>query len=112
MTPLRWILVVPVSFACGIISTMLARVISRRVGRLVVAKMVTGFIAGFFCISVAGWIAPSHQKATMLTLAVIYGFYWMSEARKVAMVSAVVSGQHVDWLFVSCTLGGVVAAFV
>ena len=46
MTLLRWILVIPVSFACGIISTMLARVISRHLGRLAIAKMVTGFIAG------------------------------------------------------------------
>ena len=111
MTVLRWILVIPVSLACGIIVTMLARVISRRLGRLAVVKMVTGFIAGFLCISLAGWIAPNHQKATMLILAVVYGFYWMSEARKVAMVSTIVSGQRVDWLFVSCTLGGIVAAF-
>ena len=59
-------------------------------------KMVTGFIAGFLCIFIAGWIAPNHQKATMLILVVIYGFYWMSEAQKVAMVSAIVSGQRVD----------------
>ncbi len=110
MTLLRWILVIPLSFACGIISTMLARVISRHLGRLAIVKMVTGFIAGFLCIFIAGWIAPNHQKATMLILVVIYGFYWMSEAQKVAMVSAIVSGQRVDWLFVSCTLGGIVAA--
>jgi fructose-specific phosphotransferase system IIC component len=111
MTLLRWILVIPVSFACGIISTMLARVISRHLGRLAIVKMVTGFIAGFLCIFIASWIAPNQQKATMLILVVIYGFYWMSEAQKVAMVSAIVSGQRVDWLFVSCTLGGIVAAF-
>ena len=110
MTVLRWILVIPISLACGIIATMLARVLSRLLGRVAIAKIVTGFIAGFLCISLAGWIAPNHRKATMLILVVIYGFYWMSEAQKVAMVSAIVSGQRVDWLFVSCTLGGIVAA--
>jgi len=111
MIVLRWILVVPVSLACGVIATMLARVISRYLGRLSIIKIVTGFIAGFFCISVAGLLATTHQQITMLVLSVIYGLYWLSEARKVAMVSAVVSGQSVDWLFVSCALGGVVAAF-
>ena len=108
MTVLRWILIVPVSFGCGIALTMIARVISRRVA---VLKMITGFVAGFVCISVAGWIAPTHDRIAMIVLAVLYGSYWMSEARKVAAVSAIVSGQRVDWLFVSCTLGGIVAAF-
>jgi len=111
MNVLRWILVVPVSFLCGIIATMIARVISRYCKRLVFVKMITGFFAGVLCISVAGWLAPSHQRTTMLVLAITYGLYWMAEARKVAVVSALVSGQRVDWLFVSCTLGGIVAAF-
>ena len=111
MNLLRWILVVPVSFAGGVVATMLARVISQKLGRSRIAKMLTGFIAGCFCIWVAGLLAPTHQRITMLVLSVTYGLYWMSEARKVAMVSAVVSGQRVDWLFVSCTLGGFVAAF-
>src|SRR5213080_3191117 len=107
MIVLRWIFVVPVSFGCGIAATMIARVVSRYLGRLVFVKIITGFFSGILCISVAGWIAPSHQKATMLILAIVYGFYWMSKARKVAMVSTLVSGQRVDWLFVSCTLGGI-----
>src|SRR5882724_9277438 len=107
MNLLRWTLVVPVSFAGGIVATMLARVISRKLGRLRIVKMITGFIAGFFCIWVAGLMAPTHQRITMFVLSMIYGLYWMSEARKVAMVSSLVSGQRVDWLFVSCTLGGV-----
>ena len=111
MNLLRWVLVVPISFAGGVVATMLARVTSRKLGRSGIVKMLTGFIAGFFCIWIAGALAPKHQKATMIVLSVMYGLYWMSEARKVAMVSAVVSGQRVDWLFVSCTLGGVVAAF-
>jgi len=110
MSVLRWILVVPLSFACGVLATMIARVISRYLNRLVLVKMITGFCAGVLCISVAGWLAPSHQKATMVILAVVYGLYWISEARKVAIVSTLVSGQRVDWLFVSCALGGLVAA--
>jgi len=46
----------------------------------------------------------------MVILAVVYGLYWISEARKVAIVSTLVSGQRVDWLFVSCALGGLIAA--
>ena len=111
MIVLRWILVVPVSFACGVVATMIARVVSRYLGRRVFVKIITGFFAGVLCISVAGWLAPNHQKATMLVLAAVYGLYWMAEARKVAIVSTLVSGQRVDWLFVSCTLGGIVAAF-
>ena|SRR5882724_6069223 len=111
MNLLRWILVVPVSFAGGVVATMLARVISRKLGRSRIAKTLMGFIAGFFCIWIAGLLAPTNQRITMLVLSVTYGLYWMSEARKVAMVSAVVSAQPVDWLFVSCTLGGIVAAF-
>ena len=110
MNLLRWILVVPVSFTAGVAATMLARVISRKFGRSSIVKMLTGFIAGFFCIWIAGILAPTHQRATMLVLSVLYGLFWMSEARKVAVVSAIVSGQRVDWLFVSCTLGGLVAA--
>lgn len=111
MSVLRWILVVPVSFACGIATTMIARVVSQRLGRRVVVKIVTGFIAGFLSISVAGWLAPNHQMLTMLVLAVVYGLYWESEARKVAAVSEIFSGQRIDWLFVSCAVGGIVAAF-
>jgi len=72
--------------------------------------MITGFCAGVLCISVAGWLAPSHQKATMVILAIVYGLYWISQARKVAIVSTLVSGQRVDWLFVSCALRGLIAA--
>jgi len=90
---------------------MLARIISRQLGRLSIVKMITGFVAGFLCISVAGLLAPTHKQITMLALSVAYGLYWLSEARNVAMVSSVVSGQRIDWLFVSCALGGVVAAF-
>jgi hypothetical protein len=111
MSVLRWILVVPVSFACGIAATMIARVVSQRLGRRAVVKIATGFIAGFLSISVAGWLAPNHQMLTMLVLAVVYGLYWESEARKVAVVSEIVSGQRIDWLFVSCAVGGIVAAF-
>ncbi len=108
MAVLRWFLVVPLSLACGIVLTMLARILSRRI---VILKIITGFTAGFLCIAVAGWIAPSRQTIVMAVLAVLYGFYWMSEARKVAVISSIVSGQRVDWLFVSCILGGIVAAF-
>src|SRR5437899_2997764 len=62
MSVLRWILVVPVSFACGVLATMMARVISRYLNRLVLVKMITGFCAGVLCISVAGWLAPSQKK--------------------------------------------------
>ena len=106
MSVLRWILVVPLSFACGVLATMMDRVISRYLNRLVLVKMITGFCAGVLCISVAGWLAPSHQKATMVILAIVYGLYWISQARKVAIVST----QRVDWLFVSCALGGLIAA--
>jgi hypothetical protein len=110
MTVLRWILVIPVSFTSGIVATMVARLISRYLGRLAFVKIITGFLAGFLCISIAGWLAPSHQKVTMVVSAVVYGAYWIAEARKVAVVSELVSGQRVDWLFVSCTLGGLIAA--
>lgn len=108
MIVLRWILVVPVSLTCGILLTMAARVISRGITFL---KVITGFVSGFICISVAGWLAPVHETATMIVLAIVYGFYWASEASKVAAVTAVLTGQRIDWLFVSCGVGGLVAAF-
>ena len=49
---------------------MIARVVSRRIA---VIKALTGFVAGFICISVAGWIAPFHKTAIMLILAAVYG---------------------------------------
>ena len=47
----------------------------------------------------------------MIILAILYGFYWSSEASKVAAVTAALTGQRIDWLFVSCGVGGLVAAF-
>src|SRR5207248_2068619 len=104
MNVLRWILVWPASFLCLVIGAMAARVVSRRIA---IIKIFTGFLVGLLAVCIGGWLAPSHQTGTVITLAIINGWYSLSEARTVAFGT----GQRVDWLFVSCALGGIVAAF-
>ena len=83
---------------------MLARFIGKRRAWL---KIILGLLAGFVCIAAAGVVAPSNKRVAMFVLAAIYGLYWMSEGRKIALVT----NQRVDWLFEATTLGGFVAAF-
>lgn len=47
---------------------MAARVMSRGITFL---KVITGFVSGFICISVAGWLAPVHETAAMIVLAIV-----------------------------------------
>lgn len=102
MNTLRWILVLPISFVCGVLAALIAVRISRRV---LLAKIITGIIAGAVFVSAGGLMAPSHKTETMIVLAIINGFYSLSQARTLLLAP----GERFDWVSVSRVFGGAVA---
>ncbi len=102
MNVLRWILVLPTSFVCGVLAAMAAVTISRKV---FLAKIITGIIAGAIFVGAGGLMAPSHKTATMIVLAVINIIYSLSQAKTLLLAP----GERFDWVSVSRALGSGVA---
>jgi hypothetical protein len=98
MTVLRWVLVLPTSFVCGILAAIIALEISRKI---VPAKVVTGIIAGAIFVGAGALMAPSHKTETMIALAVINCLYSLSQAKTLALAP----GERFDWLSASRALG-------
>ena len=101
MNALRWIMVLPASFICGVSAAMIAVRISRK---MVSAKVVTGIIAGAIFVCAGGIMAPSHKTETMIVLAIINTLYSLSQA-KTRLLSP---GQRFDWVSISRAFGGAV----
>ena len=97
MTALRWILVLPTSFVCGVLAAIIALEISRKI---VPAKVVTGIIAGAIFVGAGALMAPSHKTETMIALAVINCLYSLSQARTLMLAP----GERFDWLSTSRAL--------
>ena len=99
MTVLRWILVLPTSFVCGVLAAIIALEISRKI---VPAKIVTGIIAGAIFVGAGALMAPSHKTETMIALAVINCLYSLSQAKTLMLAP----GERFDWLSTSRAFGG------
>ncbi len=102
MNALRWILVLPTSFVCGVMAAIIALNISRKV---LPAKVITGVIAGAIFVGAGGLMAPSYKTETMIVLAIINTLYCLSQARTLLLAP----GERFDWLSVSRAFGGGVA---
>lgn len=99
MNALRWILVLPTSFICGVLAAIIALEVSRKV---VPAKVITGIIAGAIFVGAGALMAPSHKTETMIVLAIINTLYSLSQAKTLVLAP----GERFDWLSVSRALGG------
>jgi len=102
MNALRWVLILPTSFFCGVLAAIVAASLSRN--RLP-AKVVTGIIAGAIFVAAGGLMAPSAKTETMIVLAIINCVYSLSQARTLLLAP----GERFDWLSVSRALGGGIA---
>ena len=89
----------PTSFVCGVLAAIIAVGVSRRI---LLAKIITGIVAGAVFVGVGGLMAPSHKTGTMMVLAIINLFYSLSQARTLLLAP----GERFDWVSVSRALGG------
>jgi hypothetical protein len=101
---LRWIVVLPASFICGVLAALIALAIS---GSMVPARIIMGLIAGGIFVWVGGLIAPTHKRETIIVLAMINSVYSLWQAKTLLLAP----GKRVDWLSLSRALGGIVAVF-
>jgi hypothetical protein len=104
MSVLRWIAVLPASFVCSVLATIIAIDVSRRITFL---KVITGSIAGAVFVLVGGLVAPSHKTEAMIVLAIINSFYSLSQAKALSLAP----GERIDWLSISRAFGGIIAAW-
>jgi hypothetical protein len=105
MSTLRWIAVLPTSFVCGVLATIIAIEVSRGKTSL---RVITGLIAGAIFVVSGGFIAPTYKTETMIVLAAINGLYALSQARALTLAP----GERVDWMSISRVFGGILAACV
>jgi hypothetical protein len=103
MNVVRWIAVLPVSFACGVFAALIALILSRGI---TVIKVITGLVAGAVFVGVGGFVAPDYKLACMIALAMINGVYSLSQAQSLTLAP----GERIDWLSLSRALGGLLPA--
>ena len=102
MNTLRWIAVLPAAFVCGVLAAIGAWEVSRRITAM---RVPMGFVAGAIFVAAGGLMAPMYKTETMIVLAIINGFYSLSQARTLALAP----GERVDWLSISRAIGGIAA---